>query len=100
MDNDIEIVIKIPKDMKDMCEWHQDGICELVNLEIDILAEAIANGIILPKGHGRLIDASKLKLHEKELQANDISWLFNAYTPEEIDNAPTIIEADEENGND
>lgn len=96
MNNDIEVVIKIPESMKEMCKWHRDGVCELVNIKIDILAEAIMNGIVLPKGHGRLIDASKLKLYEKELQANDISWLFNAYTPEEIDNAPTIIEADKE----
>ena len=41
----------------------------------------ILDGTPLPKGHGRLIDADKLFI--------DIEW-------SDIENAPTIIEADKE----
>ena len=53
---------------------------------------AIANGTLLPKGHGRLIDADALIYRQ--------THHGNYYTPFELidrndlDNAPTIIEAD------
>lgn len=57
--------------------------------------KVIANGIPLPKGHGRLIDADALKkesvmcptVGNAETLLLDIS---------DVENAPTIIEADEE----
>ena len=55
---------------------------------------AIANGIPLPKGHGRLIDVDKLK--------PQITYFGISDTPVEvvkcstIKNAPTIIKADKE----
>ena len=70
---------------------------------------AIANGTPLPKGHGRLIDADKLT---KEIKSyiSDTSNLHyddlveaesynSAYSNclDEIEDAPTIIEADKEN---
>ena len=46
----------------------------------------IKNGKPLPKGHGRLIDADALWK----------KWVFDAIGKQEIDDAPTIIEADAE----
>lgn len=44
----------------------------------------IKYGTPLPKGHGRLIDADALWK----------KWVFDAIGKQEIDDAPTIIEAD------
>lgn len=51
-------------------------------------AKAIKEGTPLPKGHGRLIDADKLRPYE---------YITKNYIHiDELDNAPTIIEADKE----
>lgn len=47
---------------------------------------AVKNGIPLPKGHGRLIDADK------------IMRVDHIVLESTIDDAPTIIEADKEDG--
>ena len=53
---------------------------------------AIANGKPLPKGHGRLIDASNLMTVTDYDGENE-----KTYVPySEIEEAPTIIEADKE----
>lgn len=80
----MQLVIDIPDNMKVMCEWHTEGICDLAIPEINILANAIANGTVLPKGHGRLIDADAI--------------LEDPYgnTYKDIDIAETIIEADKD----
>lgn len=49
---------------------------------------AIANGIPLPKGHDRLIEAKRLK----EVFRRNTGYDYHDL----IDNAPTIIEADKE----
>lgn len=50
----------------------------------------IANGIPLPKGHGRLIDADEIQFENTEFETyGDYCIAFDA-----IDDAPTIIEAD------
>lgn len=57
------------------------------------IVDSVFQGKKLPKGHGRLIDASMLKqkysvlLESARLIGVDVSPVF-------IDNAPTIIEAD------
>ena len=86
--------------MKDMCEWHQDGICDLVNIEIDILAEAIKNGTVLPKGHDDLIDKKNLiKAMEQKAKRLDnldtINGLCGAVAL--AFEAETVIAADKEN---
>lgn len=53
---------------------------------------AIANGTILPKGHGRLVDADELKKHKY----HDNDRFENAVAVAQIDWADTIIEADKE----
>ena len=82
---DIELVIKIP-------EEHFKKIC--ANKEDSIIAHdtcrRIANGTPLPKGHGRLIDSNELRCENADFDTyNDYCLMFD-----EIDNAPTIIEAD------
>ena len=71
----------------------QDGnYCGILSHEI---YNAIKNGTPLPKGHGRLIDADKLK---RIIQENDVLNMtgFNVRLCD-INNTPTIIEADKEN---
>ena len=72
------------------------------------LEQVIANGILLPKGHGRLIDADVLISGIKDLKKSQ--WYKDntnfAYLPRKeavaiieeiiIGDAPTIIEADKE----
>lgn len=87
----IELVIKISEELYDIIinpqkletMYHAGKICE-----------AVRNGTSLPKGHGRLIDADALynraKLcHTEEDGTACVEW-------REINDAPTIIEADEE----
>lgn len=58
------------------------------------MAKAIRKGTPLPKGHGRLIDAEKLKLTEHDIYVMAINYRHRCITIENIDEAPTIIEAD------
>lgn len=53
----------------------------------------IINGTPLPKGHGRLIDADALK---KKHHWTDDFYETEYVEVEDIDDAPTIIEADKE----
>lgn len=75
---DIELVIKIPE------EDYKRGI---------VMASAIRNGIPLPKGHGRLIDVSEL-ITTTDIREDGSEFTYVSYS--EIENAPTIIEADKE----
>lgn len=60
------------------------------SLQINVI-NAIKNGIALPKGHGRLIDADALG---KELHRyTEAPYL---YALNQLNNAPTIAEADKE----
>ena len=75
---DIELVIKIPQETYEFLKkYGTDG---------GIIEKAVVNGTPLPKGHGRLIDADELKRIGRY-----------AHTNLDIDNAPTIIEADKGN---
>ena len=59
--------------------------------------------IQIPKGHGRLIDADALEIVFKDMakcewnqKVSPISWAYAFEdTIDEIDNAPTILEAEE-----
>lgn len=70
-----EIVIKIPDDYN-------------VNMGAEILIDAVIDGVELPKGHGRLIDADSLDIPV------DICDGFEAM--DYIDATVAIIEADKE----
>ena len=56
---------------------------------------AILNGTPLPKGHGRLIDVNDL---EMDADWSDYYDGYTAYSDSMINCAPTIIEADKEEG--
>lgn len=55
--------------------------------DLRIMVEALTNGTPLPKGHGRIIDESKIEVCE---------WvdLWEEDYPKASTDAPTIIEAD------
>ena len=60
------------------------------------LREIILNGKPLPKGHGRLIDADRLKIDNPLHLGLDVPYVVEDTVEEIIDHAPTIIEADRE----
>ena len=63
--------------------------------QMSAIVVRIYQGIPLPKGHGRLIDADELYLDiqtDEEMRLGEhLKWV-----KERFDNAPTIIEADTE----
>ena len=68
--------------------------------EVEEAIIAITDGILLPKGHGRLIDADKL---EYTCNSDECGMLtgcnhcqYHIITEDEVDNASTIIEEDKE----
>ena len=69
----------------------------------DISDIIIGYAIQIPKGHGRLIDADALEIVFKDMakcewnqKVSPISWAYAFEdTIDEIDNAPTILEAEE-----
>lgn len=85
----VELVVKIPKECKELIDngikisW-VDGIA---------IISGILNGTVLQKGHGRLIDAGKLKTH---FIGTEQGTDLEVYLVPTIINAPTIIEADKE----
>jgi len=78
----MQIVINIPD------EEYEEIMCDEA-CGLNPLTRAIAQGTVLPKGHGRLIDGDTLK--EKMLGTQ--RYFYIKY---DIDEAPTIIEADNE----
>ena len=88
----MEIVIKIPNDMIKSLEQGNFG----AKYNIYDLVGYLMNGTPLPKGHGRLIDADKLKLTQHDIHVEAINYRHRCISIENIDNAPTIIEADKE----
>ena len=56
----------------------------------------IAHGTVLPKGHGRLIDADKLDTRERGNNSQRAMWWKIDCI---VKDAPTIIEADKESDN-
>ena len=83
---DIELVIKITEEEYERFKKNQKKEYSESMLDVNI----IANGTPLPKGHGRLIDVSKLNDVEIYDRSND---MYGA-SSDQIMNAPTIIEAD------
>ena len=80
----VEVVIRIPKRTYDRVS--ERGIIAFGD-DAYYIGHAIENGTVLPKGHGRLIDADAVL---EEPYGN---------TYKDIDIAETIIEADEEVAN-
>lgn len=87
---DIELVIKLSEDSyKATCR----GL--MLPQDVENVVNAIKNGKTLPKGHGRLIDADKLEFEKCTLET-DSSISFYMIDKEDVDHAPTIIEAENE----
>lgn len=84
---EIELVIKIPEEIyrhyKSVWRKRRGSIPE----------SCIAFGTPLPKGHGDLIDRSKLEVH---YVGTDIGTDCPVYLLPTVDEAPPIIEADKE----
>lgn len=77
----MELVIKITKELYDRYK-EKDHI---KRCDIDEFEKALDKCIILPKGHGRLIDENKIAVIIETEDGDDF-----------ITDAPTIIEADKE----
>lgn len=85
----MQIVIDISKKLYDRYkEKDHIKMCD-----IDEFEKALDRCIILPKGHGDLIDRGEL---EVDAEWNDYSDWFISYSYEQIANAPIIIPADKE----
>lgn len=86
-----EIVIKIDDELlnrvKYFCEVYLEPNAHTMSYD---LMRSVQNGTLLPKGHGRLIDADKLKKYKYY----DSNRFENAVAVAQIDWANTIIEAD------
>lgn len=82
---DIELVIKIPKELY---EGYKGRPPMLGDVGMDMIAQSIANGIPLPEGHGALIDRS-------EVIKNLLDYKKGKKTLGQcIEDVQTIIEAD------
>jgi hypothetical protein len=83
----MQIVIKLSKKDLDDIKYN-----DYIEDTYYTMLDAITNGIQLPKSHGRLIDANRLRSMYSINRAN-----FNTVVGIQkwIDDAPTIIEADE-----
>ena len=82
----MKLIIDIP-------EWYYHEVQEFKHP--NFVDKAIMDGIILPKRHGRLIDADALDIGTVfDEEGNAVAYRY--VTEHDLDNAPTIIEAEEE----
>ena len=89
----IKIVIKVDDDLYTrLFDNDVDNYDDAIDM-----TKAIRNGTVLPKGHGRLIDADKLNRKKKYCFQTErgafpkSEWFIKA---DDLFSAPTIIEAD------
>ena len=81
---EVELVIKIPEKIY---ESVMDGTY------CGTLYQELKNGTILPKGHGRLVDADEIDNNIYDLtRSMDLNY---GQISEVVDTAPIIVEADE-----
>ena len=89
----MKIVIDIPEEVKETFDKADDINFCFYDYN-SVIGKAIRNGIPLPKEHGRLIDADKLNPRDISPEAwYSPMWGFELV---DIEDAPTIIEADKE----
>lgn len=93
---EVELVIKLPKELY---ETYKGRPPMLGDAGMDMIAQSIANGTPLPKGHGDLIDKSKIKAVELEDSLHSMHWEQGNEIDLKIE-ADAIIEADKEKRND
>lgn len=88
---DIELVIKIPE----IAYENTKRFCKLSTINDDELAKAIANGIPLPEGHGKLIiEPTDEEIAKTIGGKNDFAECIREAVKAVFDNAPAVIEAD------
>lgn len=93
---DIELIIKIPEEMY---KWAYDVNKFSNDYGMGDFIDLIKNGILLPKGHGRLIDADELTKQLETVASDDWNKQVGASKGLEdaidiVDDAQAIIEAD------
>ena len=87
----VEVVIRIPTELKAMI----DAECVIsLNTTHDKMINAIKNGTVLPKGHGRLIDADAATKDINTFQDVFAMYTDNMGKYNIVCAAPTVIEAD------
>ena len=95
----MKLVIDISEEFYDVLTNEYYDSVRNTELEHLDLVQKIKNGIMLPKGHGRLIDADEL-LKKSEWFGEELTfdnpYPFGTVAVDtlDIDKAPTIIEAD------
>lgn len=88
---DVELVIKIPS------EVYESIISATADYDdISILLLGINEGTPLPKGHGELIDRSKLSICPIDITDLPQDKCLMVYLADDVDNAEVIIEPDKE----
>ena len=91
----VEVVIRIPKQLYEHINVWKDIVYDDY---IAMVANAILNGTVLPKGHDRLISTGDLDV--SKLVDSDMEWVMGicdiSRVQNMIDNAPTVIEADKD----
>jgi hypothetical protein len=91
----MQIVIKIDEVIYKRILPYKD-VPVISNLANDFpeLMHAVANGVPLPKGHGRLVDANEIDNNIYDLtRSMDLNY---GQISEVVDTAPTIIEKDDD----
>ena len=90
----MQIVINLEDEIYEDIKYRYDK--NQLTLGAMVLELAILHGEILPKGHGRLIDADKLDTRERGNNSQRTMW-WNIDCI--VKHAPTIVEADMESDN-
>lgn len=112
-----EIVLKIPEEFEqdfntdrfkecfervlfDCKAWDYAGISGNYEHEtLKMLLDAFNEAVVLPKGHGRLIDAEGLDITTITTDDYSDNEVLDIVLKEDVDSATTIIEADKEEEN-
>ena len=88
------IKIDMPKEKSVAVVIHPDGTAYTAEMSAGVCTEYLADCTAVPiPPHGRLIDADALKQNTYEIY--DPMGIIEAVPVDDIDNAPTVIEAEE-----
>lgn len=85
---DIEIVIKMSEEEYNKIKENDMGFYN------GRFFQMVRNGTVLPKGHGRLKDVDALDVTTIETDDYDGNEVLDVVLKEDIDEAPTIVAAD------
>lgn len=95
-----KIVIDVPdRDYKAIKEIPDNSMFRYDNIEL--LKDAIRNGTVLPRSHGRLIDSDNAKAQLRPFEEDDDETFVTIHTAKKLcrtllDKAPTVLEPDKE----